>query len=406
MTEAQDEDFLFEGLKVLDVATWIAAPVATTILADFGASVIKVEMPGPGDAYRHFAGMPGTPTADVNYTWLLDGRNKRSLTLNLKTEVGMDILKQLIADCDVYVTNHPLPLRRELGLNYEDIRPLNERMIYASLTAYGEAGPERDREGFDLVAYWSRTGLMDLVRSTPETDPAHSLPGMGDHPTAISLYASIVTALLRRERTGKGSHVHTSLVANGLWSASCIAQAKLCNADFSTYRHPEHMPFTRGLCRAADGRWLQFTMVRTPEEVESLLAVLGGLHLLEDPRFSTAEDRYLRGSEMIAEIRPMVAARTSAEWMAAFKAAGVPAALIGTLDDLRKDPQLAINGIVTKPVEDVGVDLVINHPLNVDGLPRAGVKKAPDVGEHSLAVLAELGFSDDAIGALLRDEVI
>lgn len=406
MLEAEEEGFLFDGLKVLDVATWIAAPVATTILADYGASVIKVEMPGPGDAYRHFAGMPGTPTADANYTWLLDGRNKRSLALNLKTRAGLDILKRLIGECDVYVTNHPLPLRRELGLTYEDIRGLNERMIYASVTAYGEAGPERDREGFDLVAYWSRTGLMDLVRSTPDTEPAHSLPGMGDHPSAISLYASIVTALLRRERTGKGSHVHTSLMANGLWSASCIAQAKFCNADFSMHRHPEHMPFTRGLCQAADGRWLQFTMVRTPEEIGGLLEVLGGTHLLEDPRFATPEDRYLRGSEMIAEIRPLVAARTSAEWMTAFKAARVPAALIGTLDDLLVDPQLAINGMVTEPVEDVGADLVVNHPLNVDGLPRVGVKKAPEVGEHSLEVLAEMGLDDDAIGALLRDDVI
>ncbi len=408
MTDAHEggEDYLFGGLKVLDVGTWIAAPVATTMLADYGASVIKVEMPGHGDAYRHFSGMPGTPTADVNYCWLMDGRNKRSITLDLKSGAGIRILHQLIGECDVYVTNHPLPLRRELGLTYDDLAALNPKLIYASLTAYGEQGPERDREGFDLVAYWSRPALMDLVRSSPETQPAHSLPGMGDHPTAVSMYANIVTALLRRERTGKGSHVHTSLIANGLWSASCIAQARLCNADFSAFRHPQHMAFTRGLYQTSDSRWLQFTMVRTPEEQQALLAAVGGLHLLEDPRFATAEDRFANGAEMVAAVRPLLAARSSEEWMAVFRDAGVPAALIGVLDDLPHDPQIAINDMAPAPVDDVGAQRVIKHPLNIEGLPRVGVTRAPEIGEHSVAVLTELGYTDEQIAELALDDVI
>ena len=199
-----DDAALFAGLKVLDVGTWIAGPVAGTILADFGAEVIKIEMPGVGDAYRQLSGLPMFPDAEENYMWQMDARNKRSLALNLKTEAGMQVLRKLIADCDVYITNQPLPMRRALGLNYEDVKPLNERMIYASLTAYGEQGPEKDREAFDLVAYWSRTGLMDLVRSG-DSPPAQSVPGMGDHPSAVTLYAAIVTALLKRERTGKGA---------------------------------------------------------------------------------------------------------------------------------------------------------------------------------------------------------
>ena len=206
---------LFEGLKVVDAGTWIAGPVSSTILADYGADVTKIEMPGEGDAYRRLAHAPGTPNADINYAWAQDARNKRSITINLKTEAGQAILKKLVARCDVYVTNYPLHMRRRLGLTYEDLKPLNPRMVYASLTAYGEYGPEKDREGFDLVAYWSRSGLMDVVRA-PGAKPAHSLPGMGDHPTAISMYASIVTALLHRERTGEGSMVHTSLIANGV----------------------------------------------------------------------------------------------------------------------------------------------------------------------------------------------
>src|SRR4029453_12392402 len=122
---------------------------------------------------------------DINYTWQMDARNKRSLSLNLKDPRGKAILRRLISECDVYITNQPMPMRRALGLTYADVEALNPRLIYASLTAYGEAGPERDREGFDLVAYWARTGLMDLVRNG-ENEPAQSLPGMGDHPTAIT----------------------------------------------------------------------------------------------------------------------------------------------------------------------------------------------------------------------------
>ena len=216
-----DQDYLFSELKVLDVGTWIAGPVAGTILADFGAQVIKVEMPGVGDAYRGLSALPAFPNADENYMWQMDARNKRSLTLNLKTSEGLEILQQLIRDCDVYITNQPLPMRRALGLNYEDILPLNERMIYSSLTAYGEKGPEKYRKAFDQLAYWARSGLMELMRQ-PGAMPTQGIPGMGDHPTAVSIYAGIVTALLHRERTGEGSMVSTSLLANGLWSAAGV----------------------------------------------------------------------------------------------------------------------------------------------------------------------------------------
>ena len=159
------DNYLFAGLKVLDVGSWIAGPVAATMLADYGADVIKIEMPGVGDQYRLLSAAPNTPEADVNYMWQMDGRNKRSLALNLKTADGMAVLHKLIRDCDIYITNHPFPMRRALQLGYEDLRPLNPSMIYASLTAYGEKGPDKDREGFDLVAYWARTGMLDLFRA-------------------------------------------------------------------------------------------------------------------------------------------------------------------------------------------------------------------------------------------------
>ncbi len=400
-----DADLLFEGLKVLDVGTWIAGPVAATMLADFGAEVTKIELPGRGDGYRHYAHTPGIPDAgEVNYTWLMDARNKRSLTLNLKDPRGKAILETLMEDCDVYVTNQPQSLRRSLGLTYEELATLNPRMIYASLTAYGETGPERDREGFDLVAYWARSGLMDMVRQ-PGATPNQSLPGMGDHPTAVALYASIVTALLLRERTGKGSKVHTSLIGNGLWAASCLAQAQLAGADFSLW-HKGRGP-TRVLYEAEDGRWLQFSMVRTRSEISGMLGVLGLADMIDDERFATPAGRIENGPIMVERMTASIAQRPSVEWLAAFEAADVPAALVATLEDIDSDPQLLANGILMQPEhEAIPMPWMIDHPVNVDALPRATIHPAPDLGEHTDTILAELGYDAAERSTLRTDGVI
>jgi formyl-CoA transferase len=397
-------DRVFEGLKVLDVGSWIAGPVAGTILADYGADVIKVELPGVGDGYRALCASPIMPDSPHNYCWDMDARNKRSLALNLKTAEGRAILMRLVATADVYITNQPLSQRRALALTYEDLEPGNPRLVYASLTAYGEAGPERDREGFDLVAYWSRTGLMDLVRA-PDAPPSQSLPGMGDHPTAVALYAAIATALFRRERTGRGSHVHTSLLANGLWSASCIAQGEFAGADFTRWRAPGRGSAMRFLYRTADDRWLQFTMVRTPDEFERLLNVLGLVELLDDPRFATPEARLTQGDALGRLVADRLALHTSEHWMTAFAAARVPAALAGRLADLPSDAQVLANRMVVEAPEACAYPL-INHPVNVDGAARARAVRAPALGEHSDGILRELGYAAADIERLRSAGVI
>ena len=399
------DKLLFADLQVIDMSSWIAAPVAATMLADFGAQVIKIEPPEAGDGYRNFALMASTPTSDVNYTWQMDNRNKRSLALNLKTEEGRKLLRQLVAESDVYVTNTPHPMRRAWGLTYEDLAALNPRLIYASLTAYGELGPERDREGFDLVAYWARSGLMDLVRA-PGADPAPALPGMGDHPTAVSLYAAILTALFKRQQTGEGSHVHTSLLANGMWSASCIAQGVFAEADFTLYHHLSSHLFTRLLYEAADGRWLQFSMVRTDEEVDMLCTAIGRPDLLLDPRFVTAELRVEHGNVLVEEMKAALISETSDHWMQVLTELGVPVALVGRVDELTSDPQVIANKMAIAPTPEVGMASVINHPLNVEGLATRPAGPAPDLGEHSEAILAELGYTPTDIARAKEQGVI
>ena len=396
---------IFRGLKVLDVGTWIAGPVAATMLADYGADVIKVERPGRGDDYRRFASFAISPNAEANYTWLLDAHNKRSLSLNLKSEEGRRILLELAAQADVYITNQPPAMRLELGLTYDDLKACNPRLIYASLTGYGESGPERDREAFDLVAYWARSGLMDLVRA-PGADPAQCLPGMGDHPTAMALYAGIVTALLDRERTGKGSMVHTSLLANGVWAASCIAQARFCGAATAGYQDVHRHFWNRPLYCAADGRWLQFTMVRTDAEFKQVLQGLEIEDLSDDARFATSESRITHGEALTERLRARIAAEPSGYWMARFAETGAPAALVGQVDDLANDSQIAASGLLSPPSDAADGAQFIRPPVNVDGLDPAPIGKAPELGEHSAEVLAELGYGDADIARLAAQGVI
>lgn len=398
------ESLIFEGLKVLDVGSWIAGPVAGTMLADRGAEVIKVEAPVAGDGYRRYALLQFTANADANYTWAMDARNKRSIALNLKSAEGIEVLKKLIAWCDVYITNQPLPLRRQLKLNYDDIKGLNERMIYASLTPYGEQGPDSDNEAFDLVAYWNRSGLMNKMRHEG-IEPVQAMAGMGDHPTAVAFYASIVTALLQRERTGKGTMAHTSLLANGVWSASCLAQAAFAGADFTPMKRPQRL--TTALYRTSDDRWMQINMVRSTEAIDQMLAAMEAFDLLSDERFATLESRMAHAGELTARLREIFATRTGEEWLHLLKHEnGLPVEMVTAFEDLLEDPHLKLNRVISPPVEDVGIDYIINDPVNVEGVARVGAKKAPELGEHTDEVLAELGYDAAAIAAFREQGVV
>lgn len=275
----------------------------------------------------------------------------------------------------------------------------NPGIIHASLTAYGEQGPEAEIEGFDAVAWWSRTGLMDMVRA-PGTMPGASVPGMGDHPTAVALYASIVTALLRRERTGQGSKVHTSLLANGLWSNSCWAQGAFVGVELPARDVvPPPTPFpNRVLYECSDGRLLQLSMIRTDEELDRFLVAAGLDDLLSDERFADPASRLENGLDLIGRIREVLATRPAPDWRAHFLEAGLSTSVVVHTQDVTSDPQLVPNGIVAAPTDPrVPAPLVINHPVNVEGLGRVGTRYAPEVGENTAEILAELGFDEASI---------
>ena len=397
------DDYLFKGLRVIDCATVIAAPTAAMMLADFGADVIKVEQPGEGDMLRMLSHVPTAPEAGNDWFWNLDGRNKRILSLNLKDAEALEILRELVVDCDVFITNQPFEVRSSLKITYEQLSELNPKMIYASLSAYGEKGPDRARKGFDQVAYWGRSGLMDLMRS-PGKMPSQGLPGMGDHPTGVALYASIVTALLRRERTGEGSLVHTSLLANGLWSAAGVAQGALTGGDMKTYRENSLMDSaTVRPYRTRDNRWLQLNMIGNEELLAMLLVAIDATELLSDHRFATMEDLWPNREALGDEIQERIGQKDAADWIRIFEEYDVPAYLIVKVEELESDEQLVANGMIETPSDaTMGMKNLIKHPLNIEGLPRAPHRRAPTLGEHTQEILEEMGYSQEEIARLQK----
>jgi crotonobetainyl-CoA:carnitine CoA-transferase CaiB-like acyl-CoA transferase len=393
------EKGIFDGLKVLDCASFIAAPAAATVLSDFGADVIKIEPPVTGDPYRHLPNLPGYPHSEHNFAWLLESRNKKSLALDLAKPEAQAVLYRLVAESDVFITNMPPQVRAKLGITYDHLAHLNDRLIYASFTGYGEKGEEANKPGFDSNAYWARSGLMDLVRADEHTTPARSIAGMGDHPCAMAFYGAIVTALYKRERTGKGSHVSSNLMANGVWAASVLAQAKLVGAKFGERRPRERaLNAVTNHYQCKDGRWLILSLLNEERQWPTLARCLERENLVTDPRFATKKDRHARSLELIKIFDEIFAAKPLAEWRRILDGSGLVFGVVGILDDIPNDQQMIDNEVLV-PFENDTM-LTINSPIWVDGSKKVQPRKPPGLGEHSDEILRQAGYDDAAIQKL------
>jgi crotonobetainyl-CoA:carnitine CoA-transferase CaiB-like acyl-CoA transferase len=383
-------DNIFSGLKVVDFASFIAGPGAAVILSDFGADVIKVEPP-KGDLWRMGNKIPPQPLSKDAYPFHLSNRNKRGLVLDLKSRDAGKILERLVKWADVLIVNTPHPARKKLKLEYDDIAQWNSRLIYADLTGYGEKGPDADLPGFDVTAYWSRSGLLSVTRDAG-SPPTLPFGGTGDNPTAVGLFAAIVTGLYRRERTGKGSYVTTSLLAEGVWSVSLAIQAALCEAKFSP-QHDRKNPanLAQNVYKSSDNIW--FLLAFPPDKIPALAEGIGRTDLLRDPRFDEPAKLIANMAQLTAIVDEIFSAQPMAHWREVFDKAHITYGMVRDPSDVIKDAQLSENGIVV-PLEGAGGNLksTISSPIQVHGVTKVPAKRAPDLGEHNEEILKELGF--------------
>jgi crotonobetainyl-CoA:carnitine CoA-transferase CaiB-like acyl-CoA transferase len=391
-------DNIFSGLKVVDLASFIAGPSAAVILSDFGAEVIKVEPPS-GDLWRHGHQIPPQPEAKDPYPWHLANRNKRGMTLDLKSPSAQQVLEKLVKWADVLIVNTPHPARKKLHLEYDDVVRWNSRLIYADLTGFGENGPDANLPGFDITSYWARSGLLSMTRDAG-APPTWPVAGSGDNATAVGLYSAIVTALYRRERTNQGSYVTTSLLAEGVWSASVSIQAALCGAKFYGL-HDRKNPANAAMnvYRAADDTW--FVLIVTPDKLADVAKAIGRPDLLTDPRFSDPAKLATNRPQLTAILDEVFGAQPMAYWYEVFNGVHVTFGAVRGPQEVIEDPQLRLNDIVV-PLEGAGSKLTstISSPIQVHGVAKVPAKRAPDIGEHNEELLKQLGFSTTEIDGL------
>jgi crotonobetainyl-CoA:carnitine CoA-transferase CaiB-like acyl-CoA transferase len=395
---------LLAGIKVLEVANWVAAPAACAMLADLGADVIKIEHPETGDPLR---GVDVSTRGVVQYAGGLNAvvellnRGKQSLAVNLDHPRGQEVVRQLAARSDVLVTNL-LPQRQErYGLRYEDIAARQPRLIYAALTGYGDEGPERDRAGFDYAAFWARSGIMGTLGEHGET-PVQQRPGMGDQTTSLALVAAIGLALFERERSGQGQRIDCSLLHTGLWviGPDVVAASREREA-MQRHRRQEVGNPLFNFYQAQDGKWLQLVMIESERFWPGFCRAMNLEPLLTDPRYDSHAHRMQHHRALIDLLDQRFGTRTRQEWAQRLDQERCIWAPIQTLDDVIVDPQVQANSYLT-PLRhpDKGVYQVVSAPMRFQRTPGAPQGPAPEVGQHTELTLLDLGYTWEEIAAL------
>ncbi len=393
--------YLLDGIRVIDAASFLAGPGAATVLADFGADVVKVEPPG-GDGYRQLVGNYPVP-----YHWQLTSRNKRSIGLDIARREGQDVLHELVRGADVILTNFLEKQLRRFRMTYAELKAINPRLVFAQLTGYGMQGPEVERKGFDVTAWWARSGLMDFIRDQGQT-PLPASPGMGDHATAMSMYGAVMTGLYRRERTGVGCHVSTSLAANGVWANGMAVQGVIAGIDLGAHKQERGWknPFTSAY-PTADGRFVVLAIINQRKEWPLLAKALGHPEWLRDERFSNLGKIMKHRRALIAAIEQATLRLTQRDLMKCLDTHGVTCGVVAPMGDVVDDEQLRASGIVLE-TGDPGEDYryTVNSPITVAEENKRQPSRAPDIGAHTREIMRETGFDDASIEALLASGVL
>ncbi|WP_181779048.1 CaiB/BaiF CoA transferase family protein [Pseudonocardia pini] len=378
------------GVRVVELGIWVAAPSGATMLADWGADVVKVEPP-TGDPIRQIRHVIGDGVVHCPY-YEPENRGKRSVVLDLRSDEGRSAALALIGQADVFLTNlRPAALAR-LGLDHDTLLARYPELVYALVTGYGLEGPDAATGAYDLGAYWARGGVAQLLSREGDDIPVQRT-GMGDRLTGLGVAGMVSAALFSRSRTGRGQLVTTSLTRMAAWQVATDYNLRLMldreppEAD----RRTEDSPLWNNY-RAADGKAFWLMGVEADRHWPTLVRIVGRADWAADPELGSRAGRSARAPELIAELDAIFATRPRDEWAAAFDAEpDFFWAPVNSVDDVLADPQTHAAGVVLEVATPTGTVRMVNSPVDFLGTPPGPARGAPELGEHTAEVLAELG---------------
>lgn len=399
-----------EGVRVVELATYVFVPAAAAVLSDWGADVLKIEHPVFGDPGRNTAawGVPNMVNG-VAHLWEAVNRNKRALALDVSEPEGHDVLMQLIDETDVFLTNFLPPAQRKLRITPEEVLDRNPRIVYGRGSAQGPTGAQAERGGFDGISYWGRSGAaLGVTPPDSEWPLAMPGPGFGDLQTGMALAGGIAAALFHRDRAGQGGVVDVSLMSAGLWAMGMtISGTSVLDADTLPHQHHGSSPNPLvSVYRTKDGHYVALAFMQSDRYWPEFCMVVDRLDWLVDERFVDAAARAANSETCTAALEELFAQHTLAEWEELLGRQEGQWDVLLPAGRVRDDAQARANGYVQRVEHDgEGKIVLVPAPVQFDGeAPVLG--RAPALGADSEAVLRDHGFDEEAIGQLRNRTII